>query len=404
MESYIINKKINRTDKVVFLIAIIMFAFFPFSRNGQIYQSLYIFKNLFTIAFVLFYGIKRGYVDVKQLMIVIAVHSVLLLFTFTASTLSNISFKIDFASYSVIVPLTLLWIFKFRSNINVNNMDKIFNLFNVILIIWSLGIIFNVGWIKTITFNNYSQFADYTLPNMLSRNKPVMSFGTHSISSFSTFMMFMTNYITVKIRTDRKNYINVIFMLFYLFINVMTLSNTSLLASLAIIFFLFKPKKNFLKTLLLLLLLFIVMIIIVDSGILDQYTYRLFYQERNGFLARYFGELYSSNFEFIKSYGGMGILSSINNDFFLIDSGFLVLLSRGNIILVILFFAALYRFLKINLPSKYLFHIFIPIVAFEFAASLLLLDIRPIFLQILIIIYLKSITNEKYLLSTEKIE
>lgn len=394
MESNIINENSNRTDKIVFLIAIIMFAFFPFSRNGQIYQSLYVFKNLFTIIFVFFYGVKRGHINLKQLIFVSSIHVILFFFTFTAVALSNTSLKFDYASYSVIIPLSILLIFKFEDSIYVKEAEKIFNVLNVIFILWSLGIIFDNELIKTFTYNNYSQFADFTLSNMMSLNKPVLSFGTHSISSFMTFMISMLNYVAIKIKKDQKNISHYIYIYFYLFINIMTFSNTSFLVSFVILFMLFKPSKRVLKTFGMIIILVTIVVIVVNSGILDQYLDRLFNRVNNGFLARYSSDLYSKNFEFIMNYGGLGLMSDINGDLFLVDSGILVLFSRGNIILVGLFYYSLYNFIKINIDKSYRYLVFFPFLIFEFAASLLILDIRPIFLLLFSIIYMKTISQK----------
>lgn len=389
-----ISVKNLKIDKSIYIISIIMFAFIPFSYNGIIYQSIYIAKNIFTIFLVIFYGLTRGKIIKKQLIIVINIHIILFFFTWIAKNFSPISFKVDYASYSVIIPLTLLWLFKFDDSICVNKIDLIFNALNIILILWSLGIIFEIQWVKILTYNNFSQFSNYTLPNMLSKNKPVLSFGTHSISSYATFMLFMLNYITIRIRKGQKNIINYIFMWSYLFTNIMTFSNTSFIVSFVIIFLLFKSNKQIIKTFTMGIILIVVVLIIINIGFLDLYTYRLFNQSNNGFLARYSSERYYMNFEFIWNNGGLGLLSDKNNEIFLIDSGFLVLFTRGNILLVILFYYGLMKFIVINIKKKYSLFILLPIFSFEFAASLLLLDIRPLFLIIIIIIYLNTISNE----------
>jgi hypothetical protein len=388
------GKKSRAIDTTALIICITLFAFVPFSFDGKI-LDLFLVKNLFTIIFVLFYGLYRGNIIMKQLFYILLIHLILLIFTLTSLSFTPLNYKVDYASYSVLVALSILWAFKFNDNIYSSSVNAIFNVMNVVLLTWSLGIIFDITWVKSFTLNYYSQFADYTLPNMLDRNKPVLSFGTHSISSYATIILFLLNYITVKIRVNKKNVINYVFMWLYLFTNIMTLSNTSFIASIVMLILLLNinKKKNLIKTTIILIIIIIVIFSVIGSGLLDQYVYRLFNQEHNGFIARYFGDLYSANFEFIRNYGGLGILSDINNKLFLIDSGFLVLLTRGNLIIVIFFFLCLYKFMLKNFGKKYVFYLFLPVFSFEIAASLLLLDVRPIYMLLMSIIYLNSLKN-----------
>ncbi len=63
----------------------------------------------------------------------------------------------------------------------------------------------------------------------------------------------------------------------------------------------------------------------------------------------------------------------------------------------------MYRFLRHNIGKKYGIYIFLVIAAFEVAATWLILDVRAIYLQLFVVIYINALRKQSFLESYKKL-
>ncbi|MGG3497070.1 hypothetical protein ABES08_15085 [Peribacillus simplex] len=390
----IIKKNFDKSmiDTISFIVIIISLFFVPTSIDGNVIHNAYLYKNLFFIGFILIYSFIRGKYNIKALIIISFIHLIIWIFTLSTIIFTTDTFRLSLASYSVIIALSLLWIVRFESDISINYFHKIFNVVNIILLIWGFGIIGEIPWVKDLTLSYFSQYSDYTVDVMLNYNKPVISFGTHSIASFHFFMLFLMNLYTIKVK-DKGTAINHIFMWFYLFVNLMMLSNTSFILSAVMLFTILWVNKKIQLSLVIIPVSLLTIYYLVSSGTLDLYINRLLYAENNGFIGRYANGLFATNYHYILNYGGIGLFKSPDTGIRLTDSGYIVLLTMGNIPLLVAFFYSFYLFLSNNIKNRYKLYIFLTFAAFEFAATWLILDVRAAYLQLFVIFYINGLNN-----------
>lgn len=390
-------QKYQKVNKYIVFFAIIYVFFFPTSINGNIIGSMWVIRNFTAIVFSVYiasvYNIQK-----KKFFVAIFFISLLSILTVTTSSFCrNNDFRVSYASLSGFIPTLIFWciIFK-KNNLKGDLAIKLIHIISVILCIWGLGLVLNNSFIISLTKNLYSQLQENMFDNMiLLRGKPVMSFGTHSMSAF--FLLIVYYYNCVLIKEKKGNNFQYIYMIIFIYLETCLSSNTALLA-IAIMTLLFVWSNNSTKAKLI-AIFFAVLIIFYFL-----YTGRLYAfvneitsgsnSEKHGIEARYFSGIYNGNFYMISHYFGVGFLRSASNFFRMNDSAIIYLFTQGNAPAVIMAYYLMYNFLKKNM-CKYANISFALFMIWELVSASTFISPKMIFAQILTIFIINSISTKE---------
>ncbi len=377
--------------KFVLVIAIIYVFFFPTSYKGTIIYNMYIPQNLFAICVVLF-CIFKNRVKLRSLETVLLLFLWLGILTVTTSVLCRPNdFRIAYASISAFIPTVLMWCVCFKDAHSASISIKWLNFLSIVVLIWGWGIVIGNGLIIEFTGSLYSQLTDEMFNNMvLLRGKPVMSFGTHSLSSFFLLLMFYLHCIVIK--EKKENLFTYVCMFLLLGLQIPMRSTTSVLL-MGVMALLFVWAKNNVYTRIFLCLVgMIIVIVCIKNGYLTQAIYILFGEnsKQHGFMVRYFGDLYDGNFEMILKYIGVGFLRSDSDMFRMNDSGPIYLLTQGNIVALLAVYWLMYSFFKNNM-NKYVKLTFWLFFLYELVSSVTFVTTEMFMAHVLVVFMINSI-------------
>lgn len=354
-------EKIKNNSIPIF--SMIMFAFFPTSFQKEIGGNLYIIVLwLILTAFVLTVFIRNA-VDTGKLRLVIFT----LLYMCGVSMIqmyNNKWARISIARIAPLVVLLLTLTIVVKKIPDFSVMERLTDIFSAICIIWNVGILLQFSPVVDFTKNFYSQYYDRALHYSMLYRKPVMGFGVHTFAAFYYFLMFICYYGLAQKRHKIKDYL---LCFIYICFTALLTSNSSLIYTVVMLcmYVWLIRKKVF------------VILSVVCAGILILYqnsewilhNYMIFLRDgRSGFQGRYVGSnTFLENFEVIKSSLGIGFCILDNKNIIYSDSGYVMYLTMGGIILLVLLYSLIILFVRDNIPKMYRLPMIFLIMSFEVA-------------------------------------
>ncbi|RWZ59095.1 hypothetical protein EQV77_09120 [Halobacillus fulvus] len=389
----IIKKYVN---SFLYLLTIVFLLFVPTSINGEFLEINNV-KIISLLLISILLVCLNGNLSKVKMVIFLGVQLVFWGFTLINLLRGVTHYTWNLGSYSILTIITFLFIFNFKSTIDLKLNKLIFNLTNIIIIVWGLGLVFDVSFINNLTISYYSQYTGWTIYNMLENNKPILSFGTHSFSALFIFFMIILN----KLYSDTDR-LNAVFIVFYIFLLLMTQSTTSFGLLILILLYVVSKfssnKKGLLYILFVFLLCTLSTIIFLQGDLLNTLLDRY-----DGLSSRYSTMMFDETWEVIKANIALGVLVPSGNSITLIDSGIINFMFKGNIFLLVFFYLLFYWFAKKNLREYYI-HFFIVFILFEIGVSFFAMDVRSLALIIFILLTVNSAPkyNNAYEYTNEK--
>ncbi len=363
----------------------------PTSSNGIIseqFEILIPFIVIFLLAILFF--INKVYLQNMVLSFFMLV--LLLFFTFIQLHINNHIFtRISWGGFLSYIAIFLIYSISYEKIGSENIVYKLFVLTNIFVLIMGFLIILDLPIVEAFFIKNYSVGYPELVHNMLAVNKPVTFFGSHSIAAFFYYLFFAINFITYRYKAKK----------IFLFIGALNLIEMSFLNSVSallllcisiaqILIYIFKYNKR----------LALFSIPVIASFVLFLFfTYKdvvinILLRQNNGFLGR-FGEngVLGTNLSYISTH----ILSIglwYSDELYFTDSGIIINLMKGSILLVFLMYGGLYLLFKNNINNitvvRMLTFMF---VIFEIAYPILNYS-RMTFLLPFFVIYLNKLTND----------
>lgn len=386
------NKNVSKkTGILIYLICITSFLFFP--TNGGVYTTV----GLYLISFlILIYLLFKGKVDIKNFLIWVLLFLILFIYTGKLSLLPSTG-GIRLGVMLQYLTFFLLAISVFPNFTYHKGYYRIFVITNTLMILWGFGLVFSIPFFKEFTMNYL--WGTPTI-HMINANKPILSFGVHSIAAFFLCQMFFLNYITIKLKNNSKRTIHLLFMMAFLILCIFLRSTSSLLFVFIMIIFIFKiSKKPLMKIIISSFLLLLISYLYNTTDLYNEYIEKIFrYDGFGGISDRYSGKFFDTHLNFIKENGYIGLsdIGFIYNT----DSGYIINFMRGGILSIILFFASMARFFLNNTNLKYSIYALLMILAFDSITTMLMFP-RIVAFIIFSIVYLNIIRNDVNIKKTD---
>lgn len=383
----------SKSTYIILAIAIFYVVFFPTSISGVIFGNMWMIRNLLGI-FIALWVCKINNIDPNAKKNGILTIVVLSIFTLIGTVFANNywgELRIAWASVSGFLPSCILWCISFENlSISGKNANRILIILSAILIVWGWGLVFTVSPIENFTIQWYSSLHEDMLTSMMERGKPVMSFSTHSVSAFFITLFFYLH--CVALRHGFAGPINYVCMLL-LFLLVIPMTSNTAMIMLAVMasLFMWSSKSNITKAI---LVLFCALVFYYywDNGFISSYIDSIVNATRaeaHGLESRYGSQMYNGNIEIISSIGGIGFLRSNTEFFRMIDSGFIYLMTQGNLLVLCLVYLLRYKFYKRNQIQ----HVWLTILLFlllEFITASAYISPKIVFAEILVILFINS--------------
>lgn len=384
----------NETEKkntIIFSLLLFLGIFSPTSINGQMSNNFSFFS--FVLLFIFYIFLIKKKITSIRLGLFLMINLSLLLFTVSASFFLN---KYSWGIYPNFLLLSLLFFLDLKS-IKVNRFIRIsFLICTVLIIFLGLGVVFRSIFVLEFILNYYIAGYDNLLPNMLAGLKPVGTFATHSVAALFLFIFFYLNIQSYKILNRFIYLLNAIVLLILLFFIRSNSSLIFLVFSLIILFNLFKSNKSSLLIVSCIFMVIPLYFIFVDNALLEimgSFDLSLILSsDKNGLKGRYSSDSpLQPTIDYIVSHPFSPLGLTVSDKLYYSDSGFILYILRGSLILVVAIYYGLFNLIKTNLFDKkeYLFLLFI-LLMFEIGYPILI-NIRMLFFIPFIIIYLNHI-------------
>lgn len=299
------------------------------------------------------------------------------------------------ASYSAIAAVLALNL----RNVHLGRISSItFTVVNLIWIVFGVGVVLGISSVTEFLTSWYSQFYPELLPSMMALHKPVLTFATHSLAGFFTYLFFWLNWETYKRRPNR---VSLTFALCEFSLLFAVFSFTSLafaaLACAQITQWLWKHNR---KVLLACAGVLIAALLGAKGALADivdlawqnrELAGAALNMEGNGLLARYGeGGALRETLNYLRDHPFQPLGFTFPTFLMTGDSGIIQYLVRGSIPLLLLIYIGLYRFLRYNSPNRgYILTLFGIFLAFEVGFDALPY-FRTLFLLPFLVVYLKE--------------
>jgi hypothetical protein len=385
----------NRYESVVLTLILVIGIFFPTSLGGESREFLIGIALVLLLAFFSLFIYWRGTRPGA-----IFGFSIPILVVLLAGTLISCAFRFGgtiFCEYVMIATLFALNLRRLRMN---RLVTTVFLLVNILWIIGGAVILVGNEAFNDQLVKWYSQFYADLVPGMLALHKPVLTFGSHSLAGFFTYLFFWLNWETYR----RQHQIwNLIFALCELVLLLGMTSFTSMgfavLAVAQIGYWLWKKDR----------LVFVVCaasVAVITWLTVGMITDELEILWKNPSVAS--SVLNADNSGFMVRYAvGGTVFGTINyiwehplapigftypsTVLYLGDSGPVEYLLRGSIPLLLLVYLGLYKFLRHNVRDRnYALALFIFFIGFETGYNTLPY-FRTLYLLPFVAVYLNQI-------------
>lgn len=344
----------KKRNNLLFLILLFLGTYFPTSINGEINSGLMYLKLILFILIASFLIIKQK--SINNFTVISLMFILIILIT---STLLSPAKEYAFGSLAFIMGFYMMIFVKFE-NLKMEKIpEKFFLFFNFVTLFIGFSITTGNLFIGNFIINLFSNHKSFLVSSMIERNKPVITFGSHSIAALFIFCLFYMNYKFFQ--TDHKK-LNLLFSMMYLTLLFFLQSNSGflflflgmLLLSTQV---LFKMKK--IKIIFFIFATFLLIILFGNTTfpfIQESYA-QIHYNITspvNGVLGR-FGEesgVLKINLNYIANNIFRPIGFSYQPGLIYTDSGLIEFVLRGSIFLPLIIYFTFFTFLKRNLISK----------------------------------------------------
>lgn len=315
------------------------------TTNATMMRNCY----LMSLAVVFLAFLFQKYFDIIQLIISISIMSFLLISTLLFFETHNSGAKITYGylmNYLPFCVLICIKINKFSDSVVID-----FAFISVCIIIIAVGIlsVLQNPIIESILKTYYNNHYDYLYILMWQSRKTVTFFGTHSIACYIYFLLWWGIQCRMRVKKGKINYILTLGIIF----NIIMCQSVSAILCVVLITGYYYYKANIKLNAKKLLLLFLLMIAVAIGIILNINTIsNILSSDQNGLLGR-FGS--SGNLNDTLSYAfnqpipfGLCDVEGL----WLTDGGYYINFLRGGIVMLVLYYFGLYRFLKNNISEK----------------------------------------------------
>lgn len=347
--------------QLVICIMFIVALYFPTSLQGQIVQEL---KLIATFSLWLCMGLLLVVNGVYAKLALS--NSLLIILSLTFATLLSPLEGLALGAIITFLSLSLLLLLNLRPVSDSGFLHKVFLLANLVNLALAIGMVADQSLVDQFIMSWYSDFYPELLNNMIVwYNKPVLTFGSHSIAGLFMFLFMYANVCTY-IATRKPIYW--IFAISYLAMLWFLQSVTSLiLLALGATYFIYRLAPTFRRSSFLLWIIGILFVMVLTGCILIlhaelfiesfRYSYTsivgIFTSPLGGFLARFStdGNLVNNIRFILQSWyrpAGLGYSDKL----FFGDSGQIEYMVRGSFILLFSIYGGLYFFLRHNLRSR----------------------------------------------------
>jgi hypothetical protein len=386
----------NSSDDIVVALLLAIGLFFPTSVGDQSQEYLVIIALTALLGLLLFLMLKHGTRPGA-----VAAISLPILLVLTAGTLLACNFRVGgtfVAEYCLLAAVLALDLRHVRT---ARKVSIVFVAANVLWIACGTAILIGSAPVSEFLTSWYSQFYPELVPGMLALHKPVLTFGTHSLAGFFTYLFFWLNWEGYKSRGSATS------LAFALCEAILLIANTSFtsfaFAALAVgqISFWFWSRN---RKLLLVSVVCLILLLAMAGSILAEQIEALWQipevatsvlnADNSGLLVRYSdGGTVRGTIDYIWDHPYTPIGFTFPSFLFLGDSGPVEYLLRGSIPLLLLVYFGLYRFLRFNsIRREHALWLFFVVLAFESGFNALTY-FRTLFLLPFLAIYLNEITS-----------
>lgn len=364
--------------------------YFPTSYNEQIIGNVFYINSMPILLIGLILVLQRNFNKLK-IFISFSIVITILLCTFI-SPFPNYTLG-AFAPYLIISFLFLTDISDLQKS---GFVDKIFIGCNIINIVLCFLIILNQSSVVQFIMNNYSQAFPGLLKKMiLWYNKPVLSFGSHSLSAFYFFSFFFMNYLTYLSKKKKTFFILALAYLPIIFMLTSTTALFFLIIAFSYLAYYSIVKFNIMSLGILIsmagiIIYFILQLNIDFSG--HNFQRYIFTSSEFGLNTRYSGDsALNSTYDYIKGNPFRPIGISYSDQLYYTDSGPVVFILRGSFPLLILVYSGFFLFVNKNInDSKLKWQLIFLFMIFELGYPNLLYFRTPMLL-LFIVFYLNNL-------------
>ena len=285
-------------------------------------------------------------------------HALGLVGVLIAATLLSPTDEISPGVIVLYVGIALLFLLNLRDLRSPGLVVRLFAVISVVSMVTGVLIVLDSPWIDALLKTNYGAFRPDLLESMLSRDKPILTFATHSMAAFMIYLLF---FMTLRTYTARGGRVWLAAMVVYMVL-LLALTATTAYFMLGIALFqlgllVVRRHPRIVFPLVATTAVFTLIAVVwsgVDAGaVSDELSLRLVGDREHGFIARYASQgLLATNFRYLADHPlqpiGFGFSSALN----LGDSGIVTTLLRGSLPLLFLAYGGLYVFLCQNLTSR----------------------------------------------------
>lgn len=361
--------------------------FFPSSSSGTVSTFLLLINMIVLLTLLTVMIVRKRSTTPIGIASFLGINALLII-----STIFSPFSEIRSGSYILYFALSIIMLLNVKGIRVSSKVDSLFTLVNAVLISVGLLIISNNEVIKTFVIDNYSAAYKDLVKNMMVFNKPVLTFGTHSLAGFFVFLLFYVCFERYKVTKERLYLVySLAYALMLFFIgSVTSFLFLGIVSIMLIAYFSSHKKKKFLFT-----SLIIIVLLVYFSNEITSFSDVLtdkFSSTGNGIIGRYSstGNL-QKNFTYLSENYFRPVGFGYSPDIMYVDSGYVEYLTRGTILLVALIFLGLYNFLKQNLINvNHRKLLFLSIIFFEIGFSVLTYY-RTLYILPFFVIYLNHI-------------
>lgn len=378
-----LNTNVSNISNILLYVgvAIVVF-FFPTSEGGEINTSAgyTIIYYAVCVLLVLWYIINR-YLDLRSLICFVF----MMIYMCVASIVSSqvLEGTVAIARIVYILLPALIYFFGSQKIIDYRIALICNELITIIIIIWNVCILFNIGIISEITITYYSQFNWFTTSTFVENARPIFTFGIYSYGAFFYAMLFVfwIHVISTKKRIGEPIKIRYyIYAIAYIAFQILMRSSTALMLVIVMCFIFLRMLKKINWGIILIPLLLAIGVYFTYIQDYD-WSRMIIGTSTNGFASRYLSDWFEQNIQAVQeTILGIGFTVPQKLNLVYTDSGYVVLFTMGNIVLPLFLYSALYRNLKKNLNKELFIEVLIIMLSFEFSLAGLLYIKETIFM------------------------
>ncbi len=322
----------------------------PFTLNPNMRYFCFLFLDFLGLI-VLLYEKKFS---IKSFFICISILIVLIFFTIIGSLYYDLYIKTygNLLLYGTSMICYSICFNKISAN---KFWDILFMIAMTIIVVFVIGNIFNINILNNILKTYFVDHVAYMLDVMISKNKPVTFFTSHSMAAFIyTLFIIILFYRNEKFKNSIFNYIYIICFI----IGLIFLKSNSSYMMIVLLYFLYikyinREKHNVKKTIILGLTLLVTIVFVANN---HNSILNIISSNDNGLIGRYstVGTL-SNDINFIKTFN---VPTGLNDIYYQTgwlkyrDSIYLVNMMRGGIVLVLLYIYLIINFYKVNILDR----------------------------------------------------